>query len=538
MSGTSALDVIKQYMVSLGFSVDKTSFDSATKTIDSAGESLAKLAGGTVKQFAIAGVAVTSFFTTAIVGMAKFLNGLGNAQIQYEMLARQLWTTKENAEAFDTTLKAMGTNLQQLYLSPTLMQQFQQLHSQAFQMMPPAEFQQQMQFIQSITFEFKRMKLEGTYALQWIGYYFIKYMAGPITSIQMTLHGINDTIIKKMPYWTKVVAEVMSWFGQFGVTAVESIKGIAQEFNNIGDKIPQNIKLIGLAIAALGVIASTGPIGKIILGITAIGLAVNDFLTYIHGGKSEWGSFWQKLIDFYNKLKDPVVINIFRNTMKVAFNAILFAIDEVIIGVKNFYKALEQNGAINNVKKTFQNTFSIIGTLTKNASNWFKSMYKALNQTGVLKSLSNDVLSLFKGISKVEVAFTGLIKKILGLKGTQSAIKNVGDWLITFIVKTLDVIDSFIKSITSGLNALADLFQGKWGDMWKNLGDIFTKDAAPITKGQSYIYPSSTNHHTNNSSKVTVNNTNNIYGSDPKATASAATNNLTTVLRNTKGVIY
>jgi uncharacterized protein YwgA len=532
----SPLDVIKSYLVSLGFSVDKSSFDSATHAVDSAGESLSKFAGKTVKQFAIAGVAVTSFFATAIAGMAKFLNDLGNAQIQYEMLARQMWTTQQNAEAFDTTLKAMGTNLQQLYLSPTLMRQFQELHSQAFEMMPPAEFQQQMQFIQSITFEFKRMKLEGTYALQWIGYYFIKYMAGPITDIQSTLSHINNIIIKTMPYWTKVVAEVMSWFGQFGVTAVEAIKGIAQEFNNIGEKIPNSIKLIGIAILGLAAIASTGPIGLITSGIIALGLAVNDFLTYIHGGQSEFGPFWQKLIDIYNKLKDTGDIDAFKNGFKTAFKDILKFIKDAENGVKDFYKALEKNGTIDNVKKTFQNDFSVIKTLTKDASNWFKSMYKTINKSGVIKDLSDDVTSLFQAVTNVTSAVSGLLDKLLGLKGTQKGIKEVGDWLTNEILNALLTIDTLLKQLVSGLNGLADLFKGNWGDAWKNFKDIFTKDTAPMSKA-SYIYPQS-NKQTNNSSSYDIKVNNNIYGSDPKATASAANNNLTTVLRNTKGVIY
>ncbi|WP_206923154.1 hypothetical protein, partial [Alicyclobacillus suci] len=70
---------------------------------------------------------------------AKFLGGLGDQEIQMEMLSRQLWTTQQQAQAFNATLKAMGTNLQSLYLSPTLMQQYNELHSVALEMQTPGD---------------------------------------------------------------------------------------------------------------------------------------------------------------------------------------------------------------------------------------------------------------------------------------------------------------------------------------------------------------------------------------------------------------
>lgn len=531
----SPLSIIKSYLVSLGFQVDKSSYDSATHAIDSVSKGLSSFAGDTVKQFGLATVAVTSFVATSVAGIAKFVSGLGNAQIQYEMLAHQMWTTQQNAEAFSTTLKAMGRSLNDLYLSPTLMQQFMSLNKQAFEMMPPAEYQQQMQFIQNISFQFTRMKLEGTYALQWIGYYFIKYMSGPINNIYQTLSHVNDIIIKTMPYWTKVVAEVMSWFAQFGITTVQAIKDIARIFNDIGQSIPNNIKLIGLAILGLAAIASTGPIGWITSAIIALGLAVNDFYTYIHGGQSEFGQFWQKLIDIYNILKDSGAIDAFKNGFKIAFKDISSFINDAIKGIENFYQTLDKNGTAANFKKTLQNEFEIIHTLTKDAADWFKSMYDAINKSGVLKDLSKDTAGLVNAISNVTQAITGLINSILGLKGTQSVIKAVGDWFTSYILHTLQGIDLLIKSLTSELNAMADLFTGKWGDAWKNFKGIFTN---LMPSNQSYIYPNSSSNNTNNSSNVKVSVNQNIYGSsDPTATGNAATNNLTTIMRNTKGVI-
>ncbi|WP_206923128.1 hypothetical protein, partial [Alicyclobacillus suci] len=90
-----------------------------------------------------------------------------------------------------------------LYLSPTLMQQYNELHSVALEMQTPGDYTQQIKQIQDIQLQLKQMRLEAYYALQWIGYYFIKYMQGPISNVQNVLQSINDVIVKNMPTWTK-----------------------------------------------------------------------------------------------------------------------------------------------------------------------------------------------------------------------------------------------------------------------------------------------------------------------------------------------
>jgi hypothetical protein len=135
-----------------------------------------KFAGNSVKQFALAGSAVASFFVAANIGIAKYMQGLAKADLQNEMFARRMWMSKENAVAYKNTMSALGAELQDLYLSPELLQRYNELRKQAGQMAPPQEYSEQMKKIRDVTFEFQRLKLEATYAMQWIGYYLSKYL--------------------------------------------------------------------------------------------------------------------------------------------------------------------------------------------------------------------------------------------------------------------------------------------------------------------------------------------------------------------------
>ena len=243
----AALDIMKEYLVSLGFEVDKPTFDKsqrAIKTMDKAvsdfsgsvTKSFVKTGSSALKNFAIAEAAVSSFFVAANVGIAKYISGLAEADIKNEMFARKMWMNKENAIAYKNSLSALGADIQDLYLSPELLEKFNQLRQQSFEMGPPEEFAAQMKNVRAITFEFQRMKLEAAYAMQWIGYYLYKYLEKPITEVKKRLKDFNDKLTLNMPHWTKQVAEFVSWFVRLGEAGVWGIQKIWEAFDQLSLK--------------------------------------------------------------------------------------------------------------------------------------------------------------------------------------------------------------------------------------------------------------------------------------------------------------
>lgn len=569
------LETIKSYLVSLGFAVDQNSYNEATKSMDNAEKSVAHFAGSAVAKFAAAGAAVTTFVATAVVGIAKFIGGLAQADLANEKLARQLWTTKENAAAFNNTLKAMGVSLQDLYLSPELMHNFQLLREQSNQMRPPAEFADQMKLIRSIQFEFTRMKLEATYALQWIGYYFVKYMQGPITQIKLTLKDINDTIIKTMPHWTKVVAEVMSWFGRMGVASVRAIKDIARVFDDIGDVIPRNIKLIGAAIIGLGLILRMGPVGMLITAFTTLLLLLDDFYTYLDGGESKFGPFWKKIIDFYDKIRDSGAIDAFKKGLTDAFESISKGIDQARRWLGDFYDDLGKNGTLDNLQQAFTNTFDVIQKLFDGAKTWVQDLWTELGKQGVLTDLKKSFEDVFGAVSNLLKTVTELIDKLLGLDDTKKTLSDIGKLLQDTIIVALQTIDGLLKGIAGYIDVISSVLggnaldknkeagkqaedrlnqqpnQGFFGGMLQDITDLFTKWKSPNFSDKvsralglfsqsmeppKYTLPGSNTQP--NSNNVTLSQTNNIYGSDPKATADAAQSNMDSFyMRNMRGVV-
>ena len=286
-------NILEEYLVSLGFKVDSNSLSQAESAMHSAEGFMKRFAGGAVAQFAVATTAVTAFVVAANVALGKFMGELAQNDLEMEKWARAMFTTKENAVVLNNAIKAMGVTMQDLYLSPELLENFNKLRKESIQLLPPEEYGNQMKFIRSIMFEFQRFKLEVTYALQWVGYYLFKYLEKPLQDIKLSFKGFNDMFAKNMPEWTKKIAQFLSWFVRLGAAAWMAGKTIVDIF----EQLPKHLIVAGGALMGFFALMRMGPIGWLIAGLTALLLLIDDYTTYSKGGKAAFGGLWDSLKD-------------------------------------------------------------------------------------------------------------------------------------------------------------------------------------------------------------------------------------------------
>ncbi|MBX4259732.1 hypothetical protein KTC96_24720 (plasmid) [Clostridium estertheticum] len=267
------------------------------------GFSLASLGPIALIAAAIAAVSI------AAVALTKFLGSLASEDIGYQKLARQLWTTKQNAKEIDMALKTMGVTMQDLWLSPQLLAQFNQLRKDSEELKLPDSFNRNIKVVQELGFEFQRLKQAGSLALQWLGSYILQYIAGPLDNIKGGLHNFNDTFLKEIPKIMKGVAIPIGMIVRLLLDLVQAIGFIwnivMKVFNFIGsalDKIPkpiQNIiKIIGLLALVL-----LSPIAAII----AVILVFDDLMTAMRGGKSVTGDWVKDMKAKVDKAAAPFV---------------------------------------------------------------------------------------------------------------------------------------------------------------------------------------------------------------------------------------
>lgn len=265
--------------------------------------------GGAITGFSIATIASFALIITATIAVIKaiskvtsYLNDLANHDIGYEKLSRQLWTTKENAKEIDMSLKTLGASMQDLWLSPTLLKQFNQLRQDSKDLKLPPEFNKNLKIVQDISFEFKRFKQMLSMFFQWIGNYILKYCAGPLNEIKNSARGFNDWLKDSIPGIAKAIGTVIGVLlriiliiGKIIAVVIKLTTPIFYVFKLIGklgdlfDKLPEPVK------RAIKIIIST--ILMILSPILLVIGVIDDLMTYFRGGKSVIGSALDKIKD-------------------------------------------------------------------------------------------------------------------------------------------------------------------------------------------------------------------------------------------------
>lgn len=444
------IDVIKEYLVSLGMSVDQKSFEQANKAIGSLEEGVKNFASSTIKSFAVAGTAIGTAIATANVAVAKFLGNLGQADLETEKFATRMWISKDAAASLNNTLKAMNATIEDLYLSPELLRNFQQLRATINEMKPPPEFQDQMKTIRNIRFEFQRMRLEATYSLQWVGFYLFKYLEGPIGSIKKGFGGLNDAIIKSMPKWTKDIAQFLSWFVRLGIAMTKAGSDILRLFFKLGEHVPASIKIITGALLGLALILKV-PFMGISLLITGILLLLDDFYTYLEGGESALGPLWKKILDFYKTLKDTGIIDRFGR----AFDRVMQTIDRwiklALDGIKSFIQRLSEKGYLDSLQRAFESVFELIYKVVKGFADWLFAFFDELNDDEILSGLIESIFNLTKEIVDTIGWVADLVSQFLELEEVQPILEGISNFISGTLKFALEGIKNTLDSVVTTL---------------------------------------------------------------------------------------
>lgn len=433
-----SLDVIKEYLVALGFEVDMPEYDKAKGAINQLGRVVQSETAGMAKNFTGAATAITGAIAGVAAATAGLVRHVTNADMEYQKLALRMWTTRQQAKELKTTLDAMGEDIVDVAWIPELRQQYEELRRQGQMMQTPADAAEQLQYIRSIGFEFKRMKLEATYAMEWITYNVVKMLAGPIKGIKDGLKSFNDMIIEKMPEWSAKVATFLTNVINLGRAGARFISDIATGLYRIFDALPRGVKIFVATLMAAGALIMSGPIGWFIAGLGTVLILLEDFFGYLDGRESSktLAPMWKYLVDLWGKFDGLLTEarDFLRDVYKVAVE---------------LYNFLVESGAM-------QAIIDLFHELGITANNIFLGMV----------NVTKEVLKFFR------------------IAGGNAGVKTFWTWFKNELSATYKLIAAIGKAVLGVLDAIGLAMQGKFKeagerarrilpDLVTDIGDAF-----------------------------------------------------------------
>jgi hypothetical protein len=194
------VNVVKEYLVSIGFSIDKGQYDKFNGTINSITEVVTKHTEGMTKQFAKAGAAIISAYASVGTAALTLMDKMATADLGYQLYAVRMLTSVDAAKKLKIATDALGHSLDEIAWNQELREHFKELVEiqKTMQTGLGTNYESNMKGIRDIMFEVTKFKVEMGYLGQGIASSIFKAFGGEGTFLDK-LKEWNTWIIEHLP---------------------------------------------------------------------------------------------------------------------------------------------------------------------------------------------------------------------------------------------------------------------------------------------------------------------------------------------------
>ena len=466
------LETIRSYLVGLGFSVNDQEFNKVNstlkdldKTVSSTATQVAKQFSGAAeeaKKFVIAGTEVVTALTTIAAATGSLIKSTADADMGYQKFALSMWMTKDSAKDLQVTLKAMGESVEDIAWIPELRQQYFELLNLGNTIKTPGDAGDQLKYIRSIMFEFKKLKLEISYAAEWISYYLIKYLSVPLEKAKMALQGFNLSIVQQMPEWTNTVAKILSSIVMLAINTGRFLKDVFNGFIHIFDLMPRGMRIAIIALSGLALAIKTNPI--LLLLTTAI-LLIDDFYAYIDGRRSlpALAPVWAKIIE-WSKTLSAKLEELKPKLQKIWDICILWMVAfknkllETWYVLKQLWNEFKQSETYKNLIEILKNWFQALKEEIKAVWEVLKDLFtdlgKSIENKGVVTQFKQTMEALSTTLLSVSKAIKDLMIQ-LHLLSKDSKTKTFFQWLTDELAREVKWTLLLVETLAHLISSLA-----------------------------------------------------------------------------------
>ena len=374
------LNVIKSYLVSLGFKVNNAEFNKTTSSLAELNRQVTSVTSSMKKEFIAASTTIVGSIVGITTASAKLIDHVGQLDMGYQKFALRMYTTTQQAKQLKIVTEAMGENINDIAWIPELRERYFSLIKQTgvLESQMGGDMGGVMRSIRDTRFEITRLKVEATYAMQWIVYYIIKHLGGAFGNFKGSLQDINNWIVKNMPIWTEKI-------GKFIADTLVKIWSLIERLNKLWNGFDEgNTKILLLATSIL-YFFNAGPIGKFLALAAAVELVGKDI------GISN--TAWEDLNGIIDK-----IIDIFGEF------------------VKDLFESFSEQGVWPALKQSLTDCSDGAGEFTDGLVTMMKQL-GLLNSDYEYKSGVKSLADLFAYLAKTIANTTGELGNLLKLTG-------------------------------------------------------------------------------------------------------------------------
>ena len=289
---------LEEYLVSIGWHVDKASFNEALSSLSqfkdtskilsmNAGQLLLKAASSFIK----IGWQVTKTIFDMSTAMAQ-------TDITVERFARATASSERTARAYMRTMEALGqdaTSFEDLFLMTNEeYARFKDIYALSQRLEAPQGLQDTLVSIRDIQHEINKFKIILQYAGDWFVYFLGEQLGVEIDDLKQGLKGINDYLVENVQPNTKklaelvapflrIIIEILTWLTKVG-TKIMEVGSESEIFETVGGLLDSIGNALSTIFELLNLILGLdGDLNSLASTFEIIGVVLDTISTIING---------------------------------------------------------------------------------------------------------------------------------------------------------------------------------------------------------------------------------------------------------------
>ena len=203
------LEVLKSYLVSLGFEAKQSEFAKAEATLKKLGSSVAKTTAEMTKGFTGFAAAVTGAYTSLATATVGLMDKVAQSDLGYQVYAMHMFMSVDAARKLKVATDALGYSLDDIAWNTELRERFQGLWHDQQQMEKSfgKDYAGNMKYLRDIRNEFTRMKVEAQYLAMAVTQSLFKGLGIGGSDLLTKLQKFNDWVIHDLPQIADRIAQ-------------------------------------------------------------------------------------------------------------------------------------------------------------------------------------------------------------------------------------------------------------------------------------------------------------------------------------------
>jgi len=438
------IETIKSYLISLGFSVNNNEFNKVNQALNDLSKNVQNTTSGMARDFIKASSTIVGALTGVTTASAGLIDHVAQLDLGYQKFALRMYMTTEQAKQLKIVTEAMGENINDIAWIPELRERYFSLMRQTGQLegQMGGDMGGTMRGVRDIRFEITRLKVEAQYALQWIAYYLVKYLAGPVGGFKGSLKDLNDWLTQNMPIWTDKIARWLAKVIGGFVDAVNKIYSFRTELEKLWGSLTKGQKTF---LEFAGIVAQF-----FLGGVVGKAMALAEAFALIYKKLEDTGKLEpviEALRNAWQEFKDIVVksglydyfVNLGKKLEELA--EVIFPglkdILSVIFGQITI--ALQENGTLTQLYRMFQNIGRAVETLVDGFISLGKQMGIISRDTkfsDFWHSVGQSMTAPLRMIAGMGSAIAAVVEMVgLAMQGRWSDAAKVGKSILPNLIK-------------------------------------------------------------------------------------------------------